>query len=294
MLTQFVFCHKIHGMKFQILLIAILFCLIGTNPLMSQNTEGAIKLEINPLTGLGSNYVNSLGNWNLLYHTGAIAATYGIIKSGLDRNIHNYFARHKHEINPYTIPAVYIGYVAPVLLGGGLYLGGVLTKNKRTVAAGCAVLQASFIAWSWTSTLKALTGRPNPGTGIFSGGDDPSRKWEFGFMNSGVHYGWPSGHLCVSTAVVSCLASFYNDNPLIQGSGWIVWSYMVFGVIAHDGNTMHWTSDVVAGILMGYSIGSTVGNSFQKFVDGSLSTSNIQIVPAVSNDYFGMLIGIKL
>lgn len=281
-------------MKFQIIKIVILFGIIITKPIWSQNIGSDINTRITPFSGLGSSYVNSFWSWNLLYHTGAIAATYGIVKGEIDRNVHNYFARREYEINPYTIPAVYIGYLAPVLLGGGLYLGGHLAENKQTIAAGCAVLQASLIAWSWTSALKVFTGRPNPSHGVFSGNDDPSQQWRLGFMKNGIHYGWPSGHLCVSTAVVSCLASFYDDSPLIQGAGWTVWGYMLFGVIAHEGNTMHWTSDVVAGTLMGYAIGSTVGSNFKKIAHGPTSASTMQIVPAVGKDYLGMSIGLRL
>jgi hypothetical protein len=220
--------------------------------------------QITPLTNLGTNYLDSLTGINFLFHAGGVAATYGIIQSGVDYKVHNYFSKNEEKINMYTVPAVYIGYAGPLLLGGGMFLSGYLNDNTKTAAAGCAVLQASFIAWSWTSLLKTFTGRPNPDAYTYTDKTDQSGKFKFGFMRNGIHYGWPSGHLGVSTAVISCLAAFYNDSPVIQAVSWSVWAYMFIGVIAHEGNTMHWTSDVVAGSMMGFAIGSTVGRNFRE------------------------------
>jgi membrane-associated phospholipid phosphatase len=39
---------------------------------------------------------------------------------------------------------------------------------------------------------------------------------------------------------------------------------MFMSVISHGGSTMHWFSEAMAGTLMGYAIGTTVGRDFRR------------------------------
>ena len=58
---------------------------------------------------------------------------------------------------------------------------------------------------------------------------------------------------------------------------------------------MHWFSDVIAGTLFGYAIGSTVGNNFRKsfFQNDKPDISNrISILPIVYSDYNSLTIKI--
>jgi hypothetical protein len=102
----------------------------------------------------------------------------------------------------------------------------------------------------------------NPDPWCYDDGE-ASSEFLFGFMRGGIHFGWPSGHLCTNTAVISSLICFYNKSTPIKIAGSIYLGYLFYGVIAHDNNTMHWFSDAVAGLLMGYAIGSTIGRNFR-------------------------------
>jgi membrane-associated phospholipid phosphatase len=93
--------------------------------------------------------------------------------------------------------------------------------------------------------------------------DQASKTFRFGFLRGGVRYGWPSGHMMANTAAVMSLLSFYNKTWLdIAGSTYL--AYMFLSVMARRGSTMHWLSDAIAGTLMGYAIGTTVGRDFRR------------------------------
>ncbi len=248
------------------------------------------KYNIHPFSKLGNNTAASFWGYNSLFHIGGIAATYLIVESGIDKNVHNYFSQNRDIFNASSLPAVYIGYTAPVLLGASLYGFGWYKNNPKAAAAGCAVLQATLIAFAEQSVLKAFTGRPNPDNFVYTNATDQSSSFRFGFMQGGIHYGWPSGHMLVTTAVVSSLTNFYFDSKIIKYSAWASWAYMLYGVVSHEGNTMHWTSDVVAGSLMGYSIGSSVGKGFRELYEstGKSNLNSLKLKPILNKDKIGL------
>jgi len=224
-----------------------------------------------PFYNLDTNLKECVSGYNLFYHASGVLTTYMLIQSGTDTGIHDYFVEKGYSA--FFDPAVAMGYVMPVCLGAGLYLYGDLEKLKREKSAGSAVLQAGFISLAYTSILKAVSGRPNPDPYSYGGIDDASRKFRFGFLKGGIHYGWPSGHLCTNTAIVSSLTTFYPENNYLKFGGICYLGYLFYGVIAHENNTMHWFSDAVAGVIMGYAIGSTTGKNYRKKLDNKTDTA---------------------
>ena len=112
-----------------------------------------------------------------------------------------------------------------------------------------------------------------------------SRTFRFGFLRGGLHYGFPSGHLAVNTAAVTSLMAFYPGSAALKILGGVYLAYLVFGVSAHEGATMHWFSDVVAGTLMGLAIGSTVGRTYRQLYDDSVNNTDeggIKFTPTLS------------
>lgn len=254
------------------------------------------KHKITPFSNLGKNTLKSFTGNNALLHLGGIVATYGIIKSDVDYNIHNYFSANRDLYYTASTPAVYIGYTVPVCLGIGLYSFGYFKDKPKIAAAGCAVLQASLVAFSENCILKTFTGRPNPDPYIYTKLTDQSDVFKFGFMRGGVHYGWPSGHMAVTTAVVSSLSSFYFDNRTIKIVSWATWGYMFFGVLSHDGNTMHWSSDIVGGCMMGFAIGNTIGQNFRELYNGTTANKKqvtLNVQPKVNNRFAGINLSCK-
>jgi membrane-associated phospholipid phosphatase len=124
---------------------------------------------------------------------------------------------------------------------------------------------------------------------------EASRTFRFGFVRGGIHYGWPSGHLAVNTAAVSSLLWFYPDNIPLKIAGGMYIAYLIFGVTAHEGSTMHWFSDVVAGTLIGGAIGSTVGRNFRQLYTQSTAAENsFELTPLLSFDRVGLTFSVKL
>ncbi len=247
--------------------------------------------EFTPFTQMGNNAAESFSGMNMLLHSSAIAATYMLVYSSADYRVHDYFSQHS-EIDPYTVPAVYMGYTLPLLAGGGLYLSGKNSGSAETAAAGCAVLQASGIALAYSSLLKALTGRPNPGSGDMK---EESRRFRFGIARGGIHYGWPSGHLAVNTAAAASLMAFYPDNNSLKIIGGIYLAYLFISVSAHEGATMHWFSDVVAGTLIGLAIGPAVGKNFRQLYNGAASKdAAYRITPLLSPAGTGISVSVML
>ena len=85
-------------------------------------------------------------------------------------------------------------------------------------------------------------------------------------MRGGIHYGWPSGHMMTTTAIVSSLLPLYPDSWELRLGGGAFLAYMAGSVAMHESSSMHWFSDMAAGTLMGFAIGNGVGRGFAKHV----------------------------
>jgi membrane-associated phospholipid phosphatase len=250
--------------------------------------------EVHPLSRIGSNTVDSFTGTNAILHAGGVASTMIPIGTDVDYEVHRYFAGHP-EYDPCTVPAVYGGYAVPVLLGGGLYLTGVASDELTTTAAGSAVLQASLLAVSYSSLLKAVTGRPHPDPERQPDMRAASREFRFGFLRGGVHYGWPSGHLATNTAAMVSLFYLFPDKLWMQLAGSTYLADLAAGVSSHDGGTMHWFSDVVAGSLMGVAIGSAVGRGYRAALGKTRDQSTAWTVsPMLELGRLGVSVSVQL
>lgn len=227
--------------------------------------EAAEKKIIAPWTGLGRNFLLSYSGSNAFLHLAGLAGTFLIVQTGLDTDVHNYFARHQF-MDKYSRPAVAVGTYFPALLGAGLFASGLVGGGARLATAGSAVLQAAGLSAAVMVSLKALTGRPGPDPYVYDD-DSASRVWRFGFLRGGTFHGWPSGHLMTNTAAITSLMAFYKDKTLLNIAGGISLGYLFLSVISHHRSAMHWFSDEVAGTLMGIAIGTTVGREFRRRFD---------------------------
>ncbi|HNY31695.1 MAG TPA: phosphatase PAP2 family protein [Fibrobacteria bacterium] len=226
---------------------------------------GTSHAQTNPKPGvfdhLGSNLAGSFSGQNLALHAGALASTYGIVQAGWDYDVHHYFNENP-SAGTLGSPSAAAGALAPVLTAGSLWVYGKSTEQPEVVVAGNAVAQAVGITFTYHELLKAVTGRPAPQGVPESEMEDHSKTFRFGFLRGGLFWGWPSGHLSTNTAAVVSLSSFYPDNKPISVAKYTWMGYMFYGVVSHNGGSMHWFSDALAGTLMGYAIGRTVGSSF--------------------------------
>jgi hypothetical protein len=201
--------------------------------LSAADSESAETETIGLFTEIGGNLIASFSGYNSTFWLSGAALTVVFSSFGVDRRIHETFSGNdEHE--SFVAPVPWIGYGLPVILGIGFLVTGFSTDEDRPYAAGCSILQAGLLAVVSTSALKAVTGRPNP-----SSGENNSRDFRFGFLRGGVHWGWPSGHMAANTAAVVSFLRVYDDSPGLKALGGLYLGYLFFGVISHDGGTMH-------------------------------------------------------
>lgn len=219
-----------------------------------------------PWSGLGSNALGIFSGSKAILGLSAAAATLIIVESGLDKDVHNYFAR-RPSIGNSLRSGVEVGAIFPVILGVGLFGSGFAGGSSQLASAGSAVLQASLFAITTSTALKALTGRAHPEPVVYQD-NEAGETFRFGLLRGGVFWGWPSGHLLANTAAVTSLLSFYNHSTWLKVAGGAYLGYLWLSVISHGRSSMHWFSDTVAGTLLGYAIGTTVGRNFRKRWEG--------------------------
>lgn len=211
----------------------------------------------------GNNFLDSFKGSKMYLQLGAVAATALIIPTGVDYGVEHFFNTHP-EYGRWAHPVVFTGAFLPFVAGGSLLAYGAIGRDKQVLGASFAVIQASVIELMYNSALKAITGRPPPDWRHVSNMDSLSRTFRFGFLRGGVFWGWPSGHTAATTAVVSALMGYYPHSTWIRVAGFGLIAYTIFGVSATNRGGMHWFSDAVAGALMSYAVGSTVGKYYRE------------------------------
>jgi len=242
---------------------------------------------ITPLTGVGSNAVDSFFGWSSIAHVAAVGTTVAFTRGGPDHNASLYFREHASWGKP-GIGAEILGYVAPTAGTAMVYLVGRVSQNDRTLVASYALIQATALTLATVTTLKFFTGRAPPDKIDHEGSRDVSHSFRFGLGRGGIIDGWPSGHTAVITAMATTLASYYRDAAVtIIGATMI--AYTGFSMVSYDGGTVHWLSDVVAGFLIALPIGINVGRSFRARLDGEASPAQTwSIAPIAARGALGL------
>ena len=233
-----------------------------------------------PLSGLfyniGNNFVGSFIDNNGANHAVAAAATFGMVRSGLDWRW-NIYANDK-GISNVGFVSVAAGGLVPIAAPLGLYLYGKTVDNRRLQLTGMALGQAALLSVTISSAYKALTGRrPPDDRNVPRGKTDYSRDFKFGFLNRGAYDGWPSSHTMNAFAMATTLMELYPENRTVSSLSFLYASLIGLGVSTN----IHWLSDAVGGALIGYSIGRTVGTSFRKIINGENRDEafNFSVVP---------------
>lgn len=230
-----------------------------------------------PWQNLWGNFVDAHSGTNLLYYGGAAAATGVMVATPWDKNAQRWFQKENpigDEIGYGMVVAGWFWHLAPA---GVMYLYGWRAKDHELMAAGAAGLQAVALVTTVTVTLKFMTGRRQPlkdGIHDFYGpsghkrSDDPADFMAFNsnIRNESLRFAWPSGHTSSTVAFVSAMAAYYPDKLWIKLVGYPASLLMALSMVDYDA---HWTSDVIAGALIGHAIGYTVGRNFRLARAGS-------------------------
>jgi len=200
---------------------------------------------------------------------GAGLATWGLIESGTDWKW-NRLAYNNGWMPMIGEYANNIGYAIPVLAPVTLYLTGISTKNENLQITGLALTQSLMLSLLFQTPLKTVTGRTWPG--IADGWDSPSSKrsdkpydysGEFNWFNLDAVGGWPSGHTAAAFSAAATVAQIYRENTWLKVAAYTYASLLGLGMSVYD----HWASDVIAGGLIGFAVGTAVGKSYRNLID---------------------------
>ena len=189
---------------------------------------------------------------NLFYHIAAVVLTYTLVVSGFDW----YFFEVTRSSYFYALimTAGIGGFFVPVLVPVGMFVAGKLKNDIQLATHGVMSAQAVAIAWFVSSFYKALTGRIQPEFLAQSSTVDISRDFNFGFLEHGIFWGWPSSHTAVALALAAALLVHYGNNKFTR------YSALLYAIIVASGAAIgfHWFSDVVAGVIIGTLVGVVV------------------------------------
>jgi membrane-associated phospholipid phosphatase len=130
-------------------------------------------------------------------------------------------------------------YELPVF--AAFYVYGEFADNYEAKTTALDGLSASVISALATSTIKGIVGRARPNTGLGPHHFSPFQS----------NYSFPSGHATGAFAFASVIAAHY-DNVWVDATAYTVASLVGLARIQLDA---HWTSDVIAGGLIGGLIG---------------------------------------
>jgi membrane-associated phospholipid phosphatase len=135
-----------------------------------------------------------------------------------------------------------------VLISAGYFLGR-WSHHDRFAQASSLAGEALLSAGLWSTILKAATARPRP---------SPTTEGDFGAYAGGPGISpesFPSGHATGAFAVATVFAGVYSDHK------WVSWlAYGSAGLIGLSRITLsrHYPTDVIAGALLGNSMGRMV------------------------------------
>ncbi len=154
-------------------------------------------------------------------------------------------------------------YGLPVL--AGFYAYGKIGDDYNAQTTALDGLSASVITALVTSTIKGVVGRARPNTGLGSGHFSPFQG----------DYSFPSGHATGAFTFASVIAAHY-DSPWVDATAYGIASLV--GVARIEQNA-HWTSDVIAGGL----IGGLIGHHLVEF-NREVRARGISFAPTVGVD----------
>jgi membrane-associated phospholipid phosphatase len=217
-----------------------------------------------PIDGLGSDLADAFTGYNLVLYGVAVASS-GIMAFGGADHAVQFGVQRNIAVPAYGDFAQYAGYLVPLVLAPSLYLVGLGRDDPTVIGAGSAAIQSLVLAVLTTVVVKVGVGRVYPSQVTVDQPDAAHEFRPFHYFPLPVGPAWPSGHTVATTSVVAALTGYYPDELWIPFVGYPLALAIGFGLVDGD---RHWTSDVIAGGLIGQAIGYTTGRAFRRRLSG--------------------------
>ena len=211
------------------------------------------------LSSLPKTILNCFKKYNFLWQIIAIVLTYFFVTTNFDWY---YFLATRSKIFLYfSIPAVTLGGLLPIIVPIYIILHGHFAKNIKMKISGWAIGQATVIGAIISSFYKAFTGRIQPN--LLDITTNISHGFQFGFLKHGIFWGWPSSHTTIAFAMAFTIIYLFPKNKTARILAFIYALYIGIGVSL----SIHWFSEAVAGAIFGIIIGIAVASNYKKFLE---------------------------
>jgi len=215
---------------------------------------------------IGWNTLNSFAYNYGMNFIGAGLGTWAFIETDIDWEWRN-IAYNNKWLSSLGRPGLYVGYIAPVLTPIITYTLGRFKYDEKLQITGMALVQTLMLSLAIQTPLKMITGRALPGivTELDHTRNPRTENFsnEFSWFNMNPIGGWPSAHTLYSFAAAAAISKIYNENIWLKVGVFSYAALIGFGVTLD----VHWASDALAGALIGYAIGSSVGKSFKDLLE---------------------------
>ena len=140
---------------------------------------------------------------------------------------------------------------ATILLAGGFYIAGKITKNYRALQTASQLTESFIAMGAGTQLLKYITGRENPSEVAYNKSCRwrPAPKWGSFQKNKPLYDAFPSGHLATLISTITIISQNYPEKKWIKPVGYLISALTGLSMI---NNGVHWASDFPLAIAMGY------------------------------------------
>ncbi|TWI86565.1 phosphatase PAP2 family protein [Chitinophaga japonensis] len=185
-----------------------------------------------------------------LTRLGIVLGATGLLMAG-DHEIKQFFSGNRTKsINSVSGQIEPFGNTYGPLLLGGMYLAGVVTRERPLEHASLMATKSLIISTLFYTATKAIIRRQRP---AFT--NDPF-SYNAPFSMDKRFTSFPSGHMHTVMTIATALAEVYGkDHPWVP---WVAYSIAGLTGVSRLYDNRHWSSDVWIGASLGYFVTKTV------------------------------------
>jgi membrane-associated phospholipid phosphatase len=207
---------------------------------------------------------------------GAVVGTALILDHPIQRALQRHDSASLHRWADNLAP---IGNTYSFVIAGGLFAAGYLGQDGEAQAAGADALSSLIVATAVLVPFKYGFGRATPADGEGNSSFKP-----FSSQDS-----FPSGHTTWAFTAAAAITEHYTE-PWVQVTAY---GLATLVGLARLEQNQHWTSDVLAGAILGTTLGKLVTRLNQRKRFGQQGQYQFTIDPQLGMGYQGVRMALK-